>query len=178
MGTTPSKFILTAILIATLAHPTAALSFCFEEAAAEYGVAPQLLWAISKRESGHQPDAINRNTNGSYDYCHMQINSSWYAKLGEDRWNALSDPCQCTKTGAWILSQCVKKYGYTWKAVGCYHSQTPDKRDRYAALIANTITSAKYPQTVAIRQPESSPDTTTSLAKIVWGNNDNDSATP
>jgi len=39
-------------------------------------------------------------------------------------------------TGIWALSQCVRDYGYTWKAVGCYHSRTPEKRDAYAARIA------------------------------------------
>jgi hypothetical protein len=29
----------------------------------------------------------------------------------------------------------MKQYGYTWEAIGCYNSRTPDKRDRYARLV-------------------------------------------
>jgi hypothetical protein len=41
--------------------------------------------------------------------------------------------------GAWVLSQCIQDYGYTWSAVGCYNSRTPSKRDRYAARIARIV---------------------------------------
>lgn len=161
--------LITALLSGALSLLASADSLCFNEAGAEYGVAPQLLWAISKRESDHNPFAYNRNTDGSYDYCHMQINSSsWYDELGKDRWEALADPCQCTRTGAWILSKCVKKYGYTWKAVGCYHSQTPDKRDKYALDIANIIKRSQFPLTVSPQQ-ENHPPATNNLTKLVWG---------
>ena len=39
------------------------------------------------------------------------------------------------KAGAKILSGCIRKYGYNWEAVGCYNSQTPGKKDRYAQLV-------------------------------------------
>lgn len=114
-------------------------TFCFYEAGLEQNVSPQLLWAISKVESGHNPYAYNLNKNGTYDYCHMQINSIWHKTLGPEAWKSLSDPCKCTKVAAWILRQCINQYGYTWEAVGCYHSRTPDKRDRYARKVALAI---------------------------------------
>ena len=95
-----------------------------------YNISPQLLWGIAKHESGLKPDAINWNTNGTYDYGVMQINSSWSKILGKERWAALSDPCENIKTGAWILNQCIKDYGYGWTAVGCYNSRTPGKSQR------------------------------------------------
>ncbi len=116
-------------------------AFCYEEAATRYGISPNLLYAISKGESSFNPIAINYNTNGSYDYGLMQINSSWeptLRKLGIP-WDTLADPCTNVMVGAWVLSQCIRDYGYTWPAVGCYNSRTPHKRDRYAAKIARIV---------------------------------------
>ena len=112
-----------------------AAAFCFEEAGSLYGINPLILRAIAKVESNFNPTALHRNTNGSYDYGLMQINSSWAPVLGKERWNLLGDACYNTMTGSWILATCMSKYGYTWKAIGCYNSQTPDKRDRYAQMV-------------------------------------------
>ena len=68
-----------------------------------------------------QPHAIHHNNNGSVDYCHMQINSYWKKHL-KDRWQHLGDPCYCTLVGAWILKQCMGRYGYTPNALVCYHT--------------------------------------------------------
>jgi soluble lytic murein transglycosylase-like protein len=154
---------------ASLLFTTSALPFCFEQAGAEYGVAPEILWALSTKESGGNPTAYNQNSNGSYDYCHMQINSGWYRVLGKERWDALSDPCQCTRTGAWILSNCMRKYGYSWKAIGCYHSQTPDKRDQYAKSIAKILSSAKKAYRVEAQQQKTESTNAEDLSSLVWG---------
>lgn len=114
-------------------------AFCFEEAGNFYGISPVILWAISKVESGFNNSAVNYNTDGSYDYCHMQINSSWYRLLGKESWNALADPCFCTKVGAWVLSQCIARYGYTWEAVGCYNARSRGKRVIYANKVYEVI---------------------------------------
>jgi hypothetical protein len=120
--------------IHALGMPAYAFSqdYCFEEAGKLYGISPALLWAISREESGFNPSAINYNRNGSYDYCHMQVNSVWASEVGERVWGSLGDPCQCTITGAWILSKCIKLYGYTWQAVGCYHAKSEEKRMTYS----------------------------------------------
>ncbi len=110
-------------------------SLCFDEAGAQYGINPIILRAIAKVESNFNPRAINWNKNGSYDFGVMQINSSWGYALGKEWWLTLGDPCINIRAGAMILSSCIKKYGYTWGAVGCYNSQTPDKRDRYAIAV-------------------------------------------
>lgn len=114
-------------------------AFCFEEAGAQYNLPPQLLWSIAKNESNFKPDAVNRNKNGSYDYGVMQINSSWAGRLGDKLWSELADPCTNVKVGAWILSQCIKEYGYGWRGVGCYNSRTPGKNEAYANRIADIL---------------------------------------
>ncbi len=116
-----------------------AQDYCFNEAGNEYRISPALLWAISKQESAFDPHAINHNKNGTYDYCHMQINSSWASIVGERVWTSLTNPCQCTKIGAYILSQCIRRYGYTWKAVGCYHAKNEKQKLSYSWKIFNHL---------------------------------------
>jgi soluble lytic murein transglycosylase-like protein len=113
--------------------------YCFGEAGALYGISPLLLWSISRHESNHSPTAIHSNPDGSFDFCHMQINSSWARVIGMRSWMSLGDPCYCTKVGAWILAQCIKRYAYTWRAVGCYNASSKDKQDAYARKIAEII---------------------------------------
>ena len=93
-----------AILILMLAVHTVAAkqatAFCYEEAGNRYGISPHLLSAIAKEESSFNPAAINYNTNGTYDYGFMKLNSSWeptLLKLGIP-WNALGDLC----TNVWV----------------------------------------------------------------------------
>lgn len=132
MTKTTSFTIAALLFIATGVH---AQEFCFDEAGVMYGINPIILRAIAKVESNFNPRAVNRNRNGTYDFGVMQINSSWAYNLGMEHWMTLGDACSNIKTGAMILSGCMKKYGYTWEAIGCYNSQTPDKRDRYAQLV-------------------------------------------
>jgi soluble lytic murein transglycosylase-like protein len=125
--------------------PDSGSAFCFQEAGQRYQVSPRLLWAISKSESSFDPSAINHNSNGTVDVGLMQINSIWAGQLGLV-WDSLNDPCTNVMVGAWILSQCIHDYGYTWKAVGCYHSRTPDRRDAYALRIATILRQARGKQ--------------------------------
>jgi soluble lytic murein transglycosylase-like protein len=105
------------------AEPSAEVieSMCFEDAGDMYNIAPKLLMAIAKTESTFRVNIKSSNTNGSVDFCHMQINTFWKKHLKED-WQYLSNPCFCTKVGAWVLSQCIDRYGYTWDAVACYNT--------------------------------------------------------
>ena len=52
---------------------------------------------------------------------HMQVNSYWKKYLGK-RYDHLFNACYCTTVGAWILKQCMDRYGYDWDAVACYHT--------------------------------------------------------
>jgi soluble lytic murein transglycosylase-like protein len=129
-------FLAVALALLTFHHVCA---FCFEEAGEKYGVSPQLLWAIAKTESHFNPRAVNYNQDGSFDYGVMQINSSWYAALGHERWMHLGDACYNVQVGAWILSQCIQRYGYTWTAVGFYNGVSKDKRAAYAVSVYQAL---------------------------------------
>ncbi len=127
------------IILSLILSPNAGWGFCFEEAGQTYGISPEILYNIASVESGFNPYAVNKNKNGSYDYGLMQINSIWAKKLGTERWKALSDPCTNVMTGAWILSQCISSYGYTWRGIGCYNSRTPELNKIYARKIFASI---------------------------------------
>ena len=109
------------VLFVALALITKVHAYCFEEAGQRYSVSPVLLYAISSVESAFDTLAVNVNTNGSEDRGHMQINTFWKKYIGDHGWSSLYDPCYCTNVGAWIMSQCIERYGNTWDAVACYH---------------------------------------------------------
>jgi len=121
-----------ALLALVVSWASPALPYCFEQAAAYYGLSPEVLRSIARVESRENHASINWNTNGTYDVGLMQINSSWRPVLGEALWSLLYyDPCWNAYCGAYILSTCIHRHGYTWEAVGCYHSRKRRLADRY-----------------------------------------------
>lgn len=130
---------LVVVVLSLVFSGSKASAFCFEEAGAMYGMSPQLLWAIAKVESNFNPSAVNKNSNGTYDFGVMQINSNWYKILGKELWGRLGDPCINVQVGAWVLAQCTQRHGYTWEAVGCYNAQNKEKRARYANRVYTVL---------------------------------------
>ena len=121
-----------------LFFPCTCLGFCFDEAGELYGVSPEVLKAFSYVESNYRADAVNKNNNGSEDRGHMQINSLWERRLGEGWSYLISDPCYCTKVGAWILRQCMDRYGNSWNAIACYNTgRSPEELPRKTRMKAN-----------------------------------------
>lgn len=97
----------------------------FKKYGQEYKIPAELLWAIAKTESRFNANAINKNTNGSSDYGLMQINSihkSWLEKSGISI-NDLYNPAINIKVGAKILSLCLNKHGWNFKAINCYNGR-------------------------------------------------------
>ena len=126
------------LLAALMSMPVQA---CWNEVATWYGINVHLLYAIAKTESNLNPNAMNRNKNGSYDVGLMQINSSWLPTLGkygvtEEK---LKDPCTNLQVGAWILSQNMQRMGLTWEAVGAYNARNPALRIKYAQKVYRNI---------------------------------------
>lgn len=97
---------------------------CWSSASKRYGIHETILRAIALTESAMDSTAINQNTNESVDVGLMQINSRWFPQLAEmgvqpgDLWN----PCTNIHVGAWVLAGEIRRFGYTWQAVGAYHA--------------------------------------------------------
>ncbi|WDN91054.1 hypothetical protein BuS5_04026 (plasmid) [Desulfosarcina sp. BuS5] len=121
----PIKIIL--LILLTTPYAPYARAFCFDQAGEKYDIPPALLRAIATVESSLDPQAVNYNKNGSYDFGLMQINTCWQETLG-DYWNNLADPCCNVIVGAWILRQCFDRYGYSWDSVACYNTGKPASR--------------------------------------------------
>ena len=111
-----------------LTVPAYAQKYCFNYAGTRFGVNPSLLYAVAKVESGFNPYAIDRDSNGTYDYGVMQINSVWYKTIGLHNWLNLKNVCFNIQVGAWIMSQCQERYNNTLQAIACYHSGGGDIR--------------------------------------------------
>lgn len=110
---------------------------CWESSGARYNMPATLLYAIAVHESSLNPNATNRNRNGSEDVGLMQINSLWLptlASMGISR-KQLFDPCTSIEVGAWILAQNFRAHGSNWNAVGAYNAGSPEKRQAYAMKI-------------------------------------------
>lgn len=110
----------------------------FQEAAAQYDVNPEILHAVAETESSFNPNAINcANTNKSCDYGLMQINSihlPFLAKHGifkEDLFN----PRVNIFIGAWVLKNCINKYGQDYRALNCYNGRI--RNNSYYARVLN-----------------------------------------
>lgn len=114
---------------------------CLAKAASLHHVDYKLLKAIAKVESGMNPNAINKNSNGSFDRGLMQINDVWLPKLANFgiKTNDLFEPCNSAYVGAWILSHSIKTHGPTWRAIGAYNSPTEKNRQIYADKVRRAL---------------------------------------
>ena len=84
--------------------------------AQEEGCDPDLIVAVIKCESGMDPDAVNRNPNGTTDYGLCQFNDYWY-RLIIDPWTALN----CPEKAVRVMCRRFKAgYGADWL---CYKSK-------------------------------------------------------
>jgi soluble lytic murein transglycosylase-like protein len=137
------KQIVAALILLTAAG--LAQATCWAEASREFSIAPELLYAIAEQESGLNPNAIGYNNNGTHDIGLMQINSShlpWLAKQQITEKTLLNNSCQSLKVGAGILAGFMRRFGYSWKAVGAYNAGGADnsgakqRRMDYAKKIA------------------------------------------
>ena len=114
---------------------------CLLDAAIHYQISPVLIAAIIKTESNYNPKAVNINVSGSEDVGLMQINSEWLpriAKLGYDR-ESLFNPCINIIVGTWVLAQEIRRFGYTWSAVGAYNAGPSREQESRRAAYAHRV---------------------------------------
>jgi soluble lytic murein transglycosylase-like protein len=132
-------------MAATRSAAGLAQATCWAEAGREFSIAPELLYAIAEQESGLNPCAIGYNSNGTRDIGLMQINTihlPWLAKRKITEKTLLNNSCQSLKVGAGILADFMRRFGYSWKAVGAYNAGGADnsgaqqRRMAYAKKIA------------------------------------------
>ena len=110
---------------------------CIADAAKFHRVDPQLLKAILMVESRLNPNAVNRNANGTRDIGVAQVNSIHLPALEKHgiRESELRDGCVNTYVGAWLLSKQIARHGLNWFGVAAYHSTTPSKNAQYQYLV-------------------------------------------
>lgn len=117
-----------ALVALTLCFSTGVQANCFPYAASRFGVQETILRAIARVESGFNGQALNVNTNASYDIGMMQINSIHKETLEKAglTMTDLLEPCTNVIVGAWLLEEAIRRSdGDVWKGVGRYHSATP-----------------------------------------------------
>jgi len=141
------------LTVAGLCCVNAIATACWEEAATRYQVNSTLLVAIARTESGLNPVAIGRNTNGSRDIGLMQINSAWLPTLSRYGITErdLFDPCTSIHVGAWILASNIQRLGYTWDAVGAYNTPDPKKARTYIDKVRRHLPAHHTPSAVTAR---------------------------
>lgn len=132
---------------------------CFSAAAERHNIPVELLVALAEAESGLRPFAMNRAgvavipanraeaerlvqqfgaQRPTFDIGIMQVNRWWFEKYREPYEKGF-DLCFNVDFGARILALAIKDHGFTWQAVGRYHSPTAWRQDRYAHIIYSRL---------------------------------------
>jgi soluble lytic murein transglycosylase-like protein len=134
---------------------------CWLTAASAFDLPPGLLYAMAQVESAMNPRALAHAPNGTVSMGVMQINSSWGETLrgmGIEL-RDLQDPCANIRVGSWILAQGVRRYGYSWEAIGAYYAgpfDAPGQRWRLKHYhgYANRVLAAWRKLMLTSRSPE------------------------
>jgi len=121
--------------------PARDIAACVDRAAADFGVSKLLILLILDVEGGWV-GASMRNTNGTYDYGPMQINSSWLPKLA--RFGITADLLQhhaCTNiyTGTWLLAKLSREHASIVDVIAHYHSPTRKHQIRYLGRVEQRV---------------------------------------
>lgn len=112
---------------------------CSIKAGRYYNVSPYLIQTLLSLEGGVKGSKV-RNSNGTYDYGPMQVNTIWIKEIKRiDNINVkesrlINDVCYNIHIGAFILSSKISEAGGdVWKGLGNYHSKTLRYHNRYLA---------------------------------------------
>lgn len=136
------RSVLASAIALALYAPGLSHASCWLEAGQQYGVETALLKAIAWQESRGHANAVGpKLPDGNIALGLMQINTIHLpalAKFGIRR-EHLFDACTSQKVGAWVLADCIQRFGATWKAVGCYYAGPASK---------NVTAQLKYVQSV------------------------------
>jgi len=114
---------------------------------AEYGIPPDLFVAQLDLESGLNPAAVGRNTDGSWDRGIAQINNRWHPEVTDAQ---AFDPAFAVPWAAQYLRGLYDRCG-TWQgALEAYNSGSCTGAPQYARAV---LTRAGRLQDVAVLRP-------------------------
>lgn len=120
---------------------------CINKAAVTYFVPAKVIISVLAVEGGRVGMA-KKNTNDTYDYGPMQINSVWLKRIapyGYTRNQLQYNPCINVMVGTWILSKHIADSHSYWQGVGDYHSYTINLNQAYQEKVhANYKLLASY----------------------------------
>jgi len=116
---------------------------CSIQAANHYRIPPLVLLAVAEQEAG-KPGQKVRNSNGTYDYGVMQINTVSLADLrrfGIKEHHVLANGCYPYYLAAWrIAGHLLNDQGDIWQRAANYHSRTPYYNRRYRSKLISCAT--------------------------------------
>lgn len=116
---------------------------CSIQAANHYSIPPLVLLAVAEQEDG-KPGQKVRNSNGTYDYGVMQINTVSLADLrrfGINEHHVLANGCYPYYLAAWrIAGHLLNDQGDIWQRAANYHSRTPYYNRRYRSKLISCAT--------------------------------------
>ncbi|MGK2644684.1 transglycosylase SLT domain-containing protein [Escherichia coli] len=134
-----------------------------------YKIDPDLLRAISWKESRYRVNAIGINPVTGYGSGLMQVDSQHFnelARYGIKPEHLTTDPCMNIYTGAYYLAIAFKKWGVSWEAVGAYNAgfrkteRQNQRRLAYASEVYRIYTWIKSSKGIRV------PTTKKSLSQI------------
>lgn len=116
--------------------------YCSVEASTNYGIPPELLYAVALTEGG-TPEAKSLNSNGTYDLGYMQFNTAYLKTLepyGVHASDVQTNSCYPFHLAAWRIRGHLDEDGIAdpFTKAAYYHSRTPQYNEIYRRkLIAN-----------------------------------------
>lgn len=113
---------------------------CVITAAQAYKLPPALMLAIASVEGGKNGTA-SRNSNGTYDIGHFQLNTTHWRKGGffsqydmeRARWDGCLNARMASRFMRWQLDNRASRDW--WTAAASYHSATPRHNERYKRIL-------------------------------------------
>lgn len=109
---------------------------CFDLAGRDYNIDPDLLRAVTYRESSYRVNALNRVSEKKYAVGLMQIHSQNFEELrqyGIHEKMLKEDPCMNIYTGAYYLAKFIRLENDVWRGVGAYNAgrkKSPEQEQR------------------------------------------------
>lgn len=110
---------------------------CIHQASIDYNVPLKTVISVLEVENGTVGMA-KKNSNGTYDFGPMQINSIWLKTIepyGYTQQKIQYNPCVNVEVGTWIINQEMAGSNGFWNGVGDYHSHTPSLNAAYQSKV-------------------------------------------